>query len=337
MAEQEKDAEPQKGGGSVESGFIRLVYGTVSGNGYNTTNMPFEEALRIFKNLNGGESGWVGKAYGGTQKETDKKQEVVEKKKPEAEKTEEMKSKTFLQENGVCKVAEIKKGSLSESETQYFNSLIFDYKNKFINSETVFDNILVNSRTTSSRGGSITTKFNPRTGSVSYDFYLNTSCLDESWGTWRDYKEDIEKKKQKIEEIKMSGDQFSQYRISSLENSIKDTEEKLQYKGFNSAAFANTREERLKSTLSHEMMHRIFNERLSRHSGVITPKQRELNQKVRDVYSNSMKNGNIKKITYYARTNSSEFLSEAFAVRELGYDIPKEIDSILDEVLNYKE
>lgn len=38
---------------SSSSGFVRLVFGTVNDAGYNTSNMDFEEALRIFKKLGG--------------------------------------------------------------------------------------------------------------------------------------------------------------------------------------------------------------------------------------------------------------------------------------------
>lgn len=52
--------EEEKKGGSKGSGFGKLVFGVVAGNGYDTTDMEFEEALEIFNKL-GGENNWKAK------------------------------------------------------------------------------------------------------------------------------------------------------------------------------------------------------------------------------------------------------------------------------------
>ncbi len=77
-----KKKENSSEGNSEGSGFGKLVFGTVAGNGYNTNGMSFEEAYRIFKEL-GGTKNWKAK-------EIDKKskEEQAKKDNPPAEKKE---------------------------------------------------------------------------------------------------------------------------------------------------------------------------------------------------------------------------------------------------------
>ena len=46
----------------ANEGFSRLVYGIVVANGYDTKEMEFDEAYKIFEQL-GGEKNWANKAY----------------------------------------------------------------------------------------------------------------------------------------------------------------------------------------------------------------------------------------------------------------------------------
>lgn len=50
-------------------------------------------------------------------------------------------------------------------------------------------------------------------------------------------------------------------------------------------------------------------------------------------YNRALKDGDMKKISRYARTNTAEFFAECFTARELGEELPDYINSALDNVI----
>lgn len=55
--------------------------------------------------------------------------------------------------------------------------------------------------------------------------------------------------------------------------------------------------------------------------------------KLTEAYNRALKDGDMKKISRYARTDTAEFFAECFAARELGEELPDYINSALDNVI----
>lgn len=102
-----------------------------------------------------------------------------------------------------------------------------------------------------------------------------------------------------------------------------------------------TTEYGLKSVVAHEYAHTLSDQYFGMINGVRANKYANAAQEavdrralVRTVYHTALRKGDIKKLSYYAKTNADEFLAEAFAAREMGEDIPKYISDMIDEVFN---
>ena len=99
----------------------------------------------------------------------------------------------------------------------------------------------------------------------------------------------------------------------------------------------------LKGITAHEYAHTLSDQYFGMINGARANKYAnaadeaiERRAKVRTVYHAALRNGDIKKLSYYAKTNANEFLAEAFAAREMGEELPKYISEMIDEVFNGK-
>ena len=93
--------------------------------------------------------------------------------------------------------------------------------------------------------------------------------------------------------------------------------------------------------MAHELMHTITqefdyavsNKKITTEE--LKQKHSDLTKKIREVYNEAIKNGDAKKISRYATTSRDEFLSEANSMLEGGYEMPKYITEVLEELKDF--
>jgi len=92
----------------------------------------------------------------------------------------------------------------------------------------------------------------------------------------------------------------------------------------------------VRGTITHEYGHILSAQRigLKKGSNANDAKYKMLRHKVADTFEKAKTNGDIFNISKYAEKNEREFFSEAFAMYDLGEDLPKYIIDMLTEVLN---
>lgn len=64
------------------------------------------------------------------------------------------------------------------------------------------------------------------------------------------------------------------------------------------------------------------------------PELRKTTEQIEKVYLESLRNGDIHKISRYGRTNAKEFFAECFAAREMGEKLPPNIEKMMDSILS---
>lgn len=264
--------------------------------------------------------------------------------------TEDMKSAEYTKnftENGesqgywglVSREAEVKitRGSLTKDEIGQFNKQIQDLFKEYPNMQK-FTKINVKNAKASLQGGYVATYgFGER---ESYDLYINAGWLDKTPGE-RINQENIDYYKKKIEELSNNTDNNIE-KIESYKKSINSLENRQAY---NVITKSNSRSERLKSSLAHELMHRVTqtfdNFNVNKYAGniekhnTLNEKYRSIQQEIRDVYSKALQNGDAKKISTYATTSRDEFLSEANAQLEVGIETPQYIADVVNNMKNF--
>ena len=265
-----------------------------------------------------------------TESETPK--ELENKLNGEKDVSEEKKSpeytKRFTESYGY-RNAEVKitRGSLTKDEMGLFNQKLEDMFNKYPQMQK-FTKVTVNNAKSSSQGGYVETYFgSPKT----YDLYINAGWLGKTPNE-RIRDENIKWYESKINNINkgLAENAYVENNIESVKKDLERYESELKnYKNrpiFNVTTKATTREDRLKALLSHELMHRIFNENVDA----------ELGSEVRDVYRKALENGDAQKISTYATTQVGEFISEANSQIELGIETPQYIVDIVNKIKGVK-
>jgi hypothetical protein len=221
--------------------------------------------------------------------------------------TEDMKSTDYTKK--FCKNVKISRASLSKDEIGEFNSYLETLFDEYPDMQK-FDNITVKNNMSSHKGGYVMPRTNYFTDEVSYDLYINSGWLED---------------RQKINDSKFKN------RIETINEESKKPKEQV----YNVVAKCNSRSERLKSLMAHELMHRITqdfesfrpSQNPSKHKAYI-----DLTNKLKEAYTKAINNGDAKRISTYATTNKSEFLSEANAMLEGGFEMPQYIKDVLLEV-----
>lgn len=241
----------------------------------------------------------------------------------------------------------ITRGSLTKDELGEFNKQIEDLYNEYPEMQKLTE-IKVNNAKASSRGGYICTY-----GSGSnraYELYINAGWLDKTPGE-RARDENIDWYKRRIENIEqgLKNNEYVESSIESVKNSLEDYKQKLANyeKGavYNVIYKSSNRKDRLKSLLAHELMHRVTQTfdyyNLGKYAGdveknnAIHQRHREITQKLRDVYSKALQNGDAKNISVYATTSRDEFISEANSQMSLGIEVPQYIREVIDEMKTF--
>ena len=260
--------------------------------------------------------------------------------------TEDMKSATYT-ENFAPNVT-ITRGSFKKEDIGEFNAYLQNIFNEYPEMQR-FTNITVRNNTASHRGGSITTYTNWRTGEKNYDLYINSSWLEDRQELQNNkaikwYKDQIGYLQKRLETASANDKEDIEGRISAIQKSIDRIEEerktpKTEYG--NVIQRCTTRSERLKSLMAHEMMHRItqdfdygvMDNKITDEVG--RKRFLELKNKIREVYNEAINNGDAKKISRYATTDRDEFLSEANAMLEGGYEMPSYITEVVEELKDF--
>ena len=270
-----------------------------------------------------------------------KKETQKESKKVEI--TEEMKSSEYTKRfterakisgyfTNTYRDAEVKitRGSLNKNEVGLFNSQIEEMFNNYPNMQK-FTKIIVNNAKASSQGGYIATYGYTGTNK-SYDLYINAGWLDKT-PSERIREENINWYERKIENINKGLKEGAYIEGSEedvkkqLENYQKQLENEKNRPSYNVITKSSKREDRLKSLLAHELMHRIYQTNV---------KTIELEQEIRDVYKKALSNGDAQKISTYATTQMSEFISEANSQIEVGIETPQYIIDIVNKIKGVK-
>ena len=216
----------------------------------------------------------------------------------------------------------ISRGSLDKSTQKVFNTMLQDMFEKYPNMQK-FTNIKVDNRAASNRGGYISRTYYDN--GVSYELYINASWINKP-SSKEKYEKEIAYYKSEIERVKKSDFYTNKdYIIENYNKTIQGLEKRLGENAevYNVIERVNGKEERLKNLMAHELMHRIY------HENVKTP---ELGTKISKIYNQALENGDARKISIYATTNASEFLSEANACLESGIEIPDYIKDIVNEI-----
>lgn len=233
--------------------------------------------------------------------------------------------------SNIIRQAEVKitRGSLNKEELGMFNQQIEEMFKDYPNMQK-FTKITVTNAKASTQGGYIATYGIGK--DKSYDLYINAGWLEKTPGE-RIRDENIKWYETKINNINkgLAENVYVENSIESVKKDLERYESELKnYKNrpiFNVITKATTREDRLKALLSHELMHRIYQ------TNVKTP---ELEQEIRETYRKALENGDAQKISTYATTQMSEFISEANSQIVLGIETPQYIVDIVNKIKGVK-
>lgn len=261
--------------------------------------------------------------------------------------TEDMKSVDYTQK--FAPNVKITRGSLSKDEIGEFNAYLEKTFNDYPEMQK-FRNISVRNNPSSRTGGYIMTSTNYFTGEKNFELYINSGWLEDRQAisdekTLRWYKtqvEHIEKQLTNLTDVERKPN--LEHMLNSFKESINKIEERKKAPRTEFSNVVNrckTRSERLKSLMAHELMHRItqeFDYAVSNKKVTteeLKQKHNDLTKKIREVYNEAIKNGDAKRISSYATTSRDEFLSEANAMLEGGYEMPSYITEVVEELKDF--
>ena len=99
-------------------------------------------------------------------------------------------------------------------------------------------------------------------------------------------------------------------------------------------------EDKVQATVVHEYGHILSDQYIGMLNGELANPNlrtnwsiRNWNDKWKQLYNDSFENGDIFKISKYGSTNYREFFAESFAMYELGEELPRNIKSLLEEII----
>ena len=255
-----------------------------------------------------------------------------------------MKSLEYTKKFG--KNIKISRGSLSKDEIGEFNSYLETLFDEYPDMPK-FNNVTVKNNASSHKGGYIMTSTNYFTGEKFYDLYINAGWLEDRQKRADDnnikwYQAQIEYMSKQLDNV--TNDENKQFITDTINkfkdkiNTINEERSKPKEQVYNVVAKCKSRSERLKSLMAHELMHRITQEFEGYKPSQAPERHKEhidLTNKLSEVYNNAIKNGDAKKISTYATTSRSEFLSEANAMLEGGFELPSYIKDVLIEIKDF--
>lgn len=277
--------------------FMGLVFATLKNEGIDTKGMSNDEAVKKFNELKGeGE---------GTPAEQEKLKDI-----------ENKKYKNIEYINNFSKYGDVGVNidKLEDKELETFNSTIDGYFSKY-KEMPKFTFITVERDFNSNVGGYIK-EYLEEGKFVSTDLYINTEILDKY-----EYIEDMDRA------------------VPNVANRFE------------------TREQRLKAIIDHEMMHKIINFKIGSKTAKrdyylsnkiknleegevineeFSPEQIKLREKMNKVWDEAYENGDILDISLYGSSSPDEMVAEANALMENGFDVPKNIADLVNEIKNFK-
>lgn len=277
--------------------FMGLVFATLKNEGIDTKGMSNDEAVKKFNELKG--------KGDGTPAEQEKLKDI-----------ENKKYKNIEYINNFSKYGDVGVNidKLEDKELETFNSTIDGYFSKY-KEMPKFTFITVERDFNSNVGGYIK-EYLEEGKFVSTDLYINTEILDKY-----EYIEDMDKA------------------VPNVANRFQ------------------TREERLKAIIDHEMMHKIINFKIGSKTAKrdyylsnkiknleegevineeFSPEQIKLREKMNKVWDEAYENGDILDISLYGSSSPDEMVAEANALMENGFDVPKNIADLVNEIKNFK-
>lgn len=294
-------------------------------NGIDIDGMNNKEKESKYKEI-GGDNNWANKAY---------ENENI---------TQEMKSISYT--NNFVEVGELEnyfgakmiykpevkitRGSLTADEIGNFNNQLKEMFDKYPKMQK-FNTITVKNATASSNGGYIQTKYDTNYKNKIYGLYINAGWLEKT-PSERTLENNLKYYTTKIEYIKSHTEQYTEPDkiIKNFNEALQSINEKIKKRRnntFNIVEKLDSRKDRLKALVGHELMHRIYQ------NNVKTP---ELTNKIKEIYRKALQNGDAQKISTYATTNTGEFISEANSQIICGIETPEYIVDIVNEIKGVK-
>ena len=270
--------------------------------------------------------------------------------------TEEMKTKQYTEK--FASNVNISRTSINNEEIGVFNAYLENVFNNYPKMDK-FTTITVKNNTKSYCGGFIRTKLY-YSGKKEIELYINSGWLDKSpykdkikelEGNVGFYNSLLNNAYERKAMVERDSDNIALENINtSIErykneikkgqdeiNRLKSTPKEEWFKSVgNVIDKIEGRNERLKALMSHEMMHRITNDVKSAQSNPeLGIQATRLWQDVNDAYKKAINNGDINKISRYAKTSADEFLSEANTMLEFNMQMPDYITSVLKRVKEF--
>ena len=248
---------------------------------------------------------------------------------------------TLVREGGKSKIS---RNSLDEAQHKIFTQALNEFYKDLPNMQR-FDKIRIDKRPSSLTGGYIKTYWDYSKGLSSakkgYELYLNSGWVDEDKSK---YPEETRQKLIRQLTVELDAVQKSfpndTNKINKLKESISYYENKpITYS--NVAFKLKDRNERFKNVINHELMHREvaykLGSLLSRYTSFnATPEQENLHDEILQTYMIAKKNGDAKKISEYADSDISEFVSEAYSQIKSGIETPAYIKDMINKIKEFK-
>lgn len=248
---------------------------------------------------------------------------------------------TLVREGGEIKIS---RNSLDETQHKIFTQALNGFYKDFPNMPR-FDKIRIDKRPYSHHGGHVKMYWDYSKGLSSakkgYELYLNSGLVDEDKS-----KEPEETRQKLIRQLTAELDAV-QKSVPNDTNRINKLKESISYYENKPITYSNVvfklkdKNERFKSLINHELMHRELAYKLgtiwTRYtSSNATPEQEKLHYEISKTYSIAKQNGDARKISEYAATSTSEFVSEAYSQIKSGIETPQYIIDMINKIKEFK-
>lgn len=248
---------------------------------------------------------------------------------------------SLVKEGGEIKIS---RGSLTESQQKTFNDALNGFYKEFPDIPK-FDKIKVDKRPKSKAGGYIKWTYdyskNFYAPEKKYELYINPGWIGEEKMQQREQEYQFVLNYLKAE-LKNTLEKYPGFtsKVEQLKRQIQGLEQNREYS--NVAFKINDEHERLRNVINHELMHRELIYKLdgplSEYSHVgKSQEQEKLHNLILKTFQEAKTNGDIGKISKYARVSADEFVSEAYSQVMSGIETPEYIKNMVKSIKEFRK